>query len=131
MRPNIDDHDYDVKMRKVFEFLEEGDKVKVTMRFRGREMAHNQLGMAVLQRVAADTEKVAKIEAASAHGRPPDADGHRAEVTSNQSGSDGRRFPLRKSPPVFVAPQHVTFSPQPALFASAAWRIRFPVSPRM
>ena len=63
MRPNIDDHDYDVKMRKVFEFLEEGDKVKVTLRFRGREMAHNQLGMAVLQRVAADTEKVAKVEA--------------------------------------------------------------------
>ena len=62
MRPNIDDHDYDVKMRKVFEFLEEGDKVKLTLRFRGREMAHNQLGMAVLQRVAADTEKAAKVE---------------------------------------------------------------------
>ena len=50
MRPNIDDHDFDVKMRKVFEFLEEGDKVKVTLRFRGREMAHNQLGLAVLLR---------------------------------------------------------------------------------
>ena len=81
MRPNIDDHDYDVKMRKVFEFLEEGDKVKLTLRFRGREMAHNQLGMAVLQRVAADTEKAAKVEAAPAHGRPPDADGHLAQVT--------------------------------------------------
>ena len=46
MRPNIDDHDYDTKMKKVFEFLEEGDKVKVTMRFRGREMAHGELGMA-------------------------------------------------------------------------------------
>ena len=62
MRPNIDDHDFDVKMRKVFEFLEEGDKVKVTLRFRGREMAHNQLGLAVLQRVAADTATLAKIE---------------------------------------------------------------------
>ena len=63
MRPNIDDHDYDVKMKKVVEFLEEGDKVKVTMRFRGREMAHGQLGMAVLQRVAEDTRTVAKVEA--------------------------------------------------------------------
>ena len=63
MRPNIDDHDYQVKMRKVFEFLEEGDKVKLTLRFRGREMAHNQLGMTVLQRVAEDTASVAKIEA--------------------------------------------------------------------
>ena len=62
MRPNIDDHDYQVKMRKVFEFLEEGDKVKLTLRFRGREMAHNQLGMAVLQRVAEDTAEKAKIE---------------------------------------------------------------------
>ena len=62
MRPNIDDHDYQVKMRKVFEFLEEGDKVKLTLRFRGREMAHNQLGMAVLQRVAEDTSDKAKIE---------------------------------------------------------------------
>ena len=63
MRPNIDDHDYDTKMKKIHEFIDEGDKVKVTLRFRGREMAHNQLGMAVLQRVAADTEKVAKVEA--------------------------------------------------------------------
>ena len=62
MRPNIDDHDYDVKMKKVFEFIEEGDKVKVTLRFRGREMAHGQLGMAVLQRVQEDTAAVAKIE---------------------------------------------------------------------
>ena len=63
MRPNIDDHDYDVKMRKVDEFLEEGDKVKVTMRFRGREMAHGQLGMAVLQRVQEQTADIAKVEA--------------------------------------------------------------------
>ena len=63
MRPNIDDHDYDVKMRKVVEFLEEGDKVKVTMRFRGREMAHGELGMAVLRRVQEQTADMAKIEA--------------------------------------------------------------------
>ena len=62
MRPNIDDHDYQTKMKKVFQFLEEGDKVKMTLRFRGREMAHNQLGMAVLQRVAEDTQEVAKVE---------------------------------------------------------------------
>ena len=63
MRPNIDDHDYDTKMKKVFEFLEEGDKVKVTMRFRGREMAHGELGMAVLRRVQEQTAELAKVEA--------------------------------------------------------------------
>ena len=62
MRPNIDDHDYDVKMRKIFEFIEEGDKVKCTLRFRGRELAHGQLGMQVLQRVQTDTSEVAKVE---------------------------------------------------------------------
>ncbi len=63
MRPNIDDHDYDTKMKKVFDFIEEGDKVKVTLRFRGREMAHQQLGMQLLQRVAENTAEVAKVEA--------------------------------------------------------------------
>ena len=63
MRPNLDDHDYDTKMKKVVEFIEDGDKVKVTMRFRGREMAHGQLGMAVLQRVQAETAEIAKVEA--------------------------------------------------------------------
>ncbi len=63
MRPNIDDHDYDTKMKKVVEFLEEGDKVKLTMRFRGREMAHGQLGMAVLQRASEQVAALAKIEA--------------------------------------------------------------------
>jgi translation initiation factor IF-3 len=62
MRPNIDTHDYEVKMRAVRRFFEEGDKVKLTLRFRGREMAHNQLGMAVLQRVAEDTAEKAKVE---------------------------------------------------------------------
>jgi len=62
MRPNIDDHDYQTKMKKIFEFIEEGDKVKCTLRFRGREMAHGQLGMLVLQRVQADTAEIAKVE---------------------------------------------------------------------
>jgi translation initiation factor IF-3 len=62
MRPNIDDHDYDVKMRKINEFIGVGDKVKCTLRFRGRELAHGQLGMMVLQRVQADTAEIAKVE---------------------------------------------------------------------
>lgn len=62
LRPNIDDHDYDVKLRNVRRFLEEGDKVKVTLRFRGREMAHQNLGRELLQRVKADTEDIGKIE---------------------------------------------------------------------
>jgi len=63
MRPGIDTHDYDVKMRQVKSFLEEGDKVKITLRFRGREMAHQELGMKVLDRVREDTEELAKVEA--------------------------------------------------------------------
>jgi translation initiation factor IF-3 len=63
MRPNIDTHDYDVKMRAVHRFFEEGDKVKLTLRFRGREMAHMELGMALLNRVKAETETIAKVEA--------------------------------------------------------------------
>ena len=63
MRPNIDDHDYDVKMRSVNKFIEHGDKVKLTLRFRGREMAHQQLGMDVLNRVRDDVEEIAKVEA--------------------------------------------------------------------
>ncbi len=63
MRPNIDDHDYDVKMRSVTKFIEEGDKVKMTLRFRGREMAHQELGMNLLKRVQDDTAEIAKIEA--------------------------------------------------------------------
>lgn len=61
-RPNTDTHDYDVKMRNVFRFLENGDKVKVTLRFRGREMAHQDLGRDLLQRVAEDIEGTGKIE---------------------------------------------------------------------
>ncbi len=61
-RPGTDIHDYDVKMRNVVKFLENGDKVKVTLRFRGREMAHQQLGMDLLNRVAADVDELGKIE---------------------------------------------------------------------
>jgi translation initiation factor IF-3 len=62
LRPGIDDHDYDVKMRSMLKFIEEGDKVKVTMRFRGRELAHQDIGMNVLMRVRGDLDNVAKIE---------------------------------------------------------------------
>ncbi|HEY7243812.1 MAG TPA: translation initiation factor IF-3 [Xanthobacteraceae bacterium] len=62
LRPMIDDHDYDVKMRSMQRFFEEGDKVKVTLRFRGREMAHQELGYQLLNRVKDDTLKVAKVE---------------------------------------------------------------------
>ncbi|MEZ5890864.1 MAG: translation initiation factor IF-3 [Xanthobacteraceae bacterium] len=61
-RPMIDDHDYDVKMRSMVRFFEEGDKVKVTLRFRGREMAHQELGMQLLSRVKEDAGKLAKVE---------------------------------------------------------------------
>ncbi len=62
MRPNIDIHDYGVKMRAIVRFFEEGDKVKVTLRFRGREMAHQDLGMQLLNRVKEDTIELAKVE---------------------------------------------------------------------
>ncbi|MEM9710221.1 MAG: translation initiation factor IF-3 [Pseudomonadota bacterium] len=61
-RPNTDTHDYDVKMRNVFKFLEKGDKVKVTMRFRGREMAHQEIGRNLLHRVAEDIKELGKVE---------------------------------------------------------------------
>jgi translation initiation factor IF-3 len=61
-RPMIDDHDYDVKMRSMVRFFEEGDKVKVTLRFRGREMAHQELGTRLLDRVKTDTAPYAKVE---------------------------------------------------------------------
>ena len=61
-RPNTDTHDYDVKMRNVMRFLEAGDKVKVTLRFRGREMAHQNIGAELLHRVAADVGETGKVE---------------------------------------------------------------------
>ena len=63
LRPNIDTHDYDVKMRNVVKFLEDGDKVKMTLRFRGREMAHQELGIDLLRKVQEDMTEIAKVEA--------------------------------------------------------------------
>ena len=62
MRPGIDQHDYDVKMRSITRFLGDGDKVKVTLRFRGREMVHQDLGMRVLERVRDEVDELAKVE---------------------------------------------------------------------
>ncbi len=62
MRPGIDEHDYQVKMRNVRRFLDSGDKVKMTIRFRGREMAHQELGLKVLHRVRDEVEELAKVE---------------------------------------------------------------------
>jgi translation initiation factor IF-3 len=62
LRPNIDDNDYEVKMRAMRKFINEGDKVKITLRFRGREMAHQHLGMALLERVKDALDEMAKVE---------------------------------------------------------------------
>jgi len=62
LRPNIDSHDYDVKLRSIRKFVEEGDRVKVTMRFRGREMNHQQLGADLLKQVFGDIEDIARVE---------------------------------------------------------------------
>ncbi|MFN3566271.1 MAG: translation initiation factor IF-3 [Burkholderiaceae bacterium] len=62
-RPATDDHDYQTKVRKLQEFLQEGDKAKVTMRFRGREMAHQELGLKLLERVRNDLEAISQVEA--------------------------------------------------------------------
>jgi translation initiation factor IF-3 len=63
MRPNIDDHDYETKMKAVRRFFDEGDKVKLTLRFRGREMAHMELGMQLLAKVREEVAGIAKVEA--------------------------------------------------------------------
>ena len=83
MRPSIDDHDYDVKMRAIKRFFEEGDKVKVTLRFRGREMAHQELGYKLLQRVKGDLVEDLQGRIRAAARRPPDGDGAGAEVTAS------------------------------------------------
>ena len=62
MRPMIDDHDYDVKMRAIKRFFEEGDKVKITLRFRGREMAHQEIGVRMLERLKLDLEPFGQVE---------------------------------------------------------------------
>ena len=74
LRPNIDHHDYEVKARAMHRFFEEGDKVKVTLRFRGGEMRHPELGMKLLDQVKVDFDPVAKVENEPPHGRPPDGD---------------------------------------------------------
>ena len=83
LRPMIDDHDYDVKMRSMQRFFEEGDKVKITLRFRGREMAHQELGTALLNRVKDDTSKFAKVEQDAALRRPPGGDGAGAALSKS------------------------------------------------
>lgn len=62
MRPNVDVHDYEVKLKAIHRFIDSGDKVKITLRFRGREMAHQDLGMKLLQRIKENTSNIAKIE---------------------------------------------------------------------
>ena len=80
LRPMIDDHDYDVKMRSIKRFFEEGDKVKVTLRFRGREMAHMEIGMELLQKVKRDVEPDRQDRARTQARRPPNGHGDGAEV---------------------------------------------------
>jgi translation initiation factor IF-3 len=62
VRPNIDENDYQVKMRAMKSFIEEGDKVKVTLRFRGREMAHQEIGIRVLERIRTEMDTTSKVE---------------------------------------------------------------------
>ncbi|HQA34599.1 translation initiation factor IF-3 [Casimicrobium huifangae] len=62
LRPQTDEHDYQIKMRKIHEFIAEGDKVKITLRFRGREMAHQEFGVRQLDRIKADTEEICVVE---------------------------------------------------------------------
>ena len=96
MRPSIDDHDYDVKMRSIKRFFDDGDKVKVTLRFRGRELSHQELGWQVLQRVKADTEPHRQGGIGAAHGRPPDGDGAGAALAP---GAQARLCPITNAAP--------------------------------
>ena len=105
LRPSIDDHDYEVKMRSMNKFIEEGDKVKVTMRFRGRELAHQDIGMNVLIRVRDDLDADRQGRADAAHGRPPDGHGDGAQIgasrpsgpfpASTERENGGARFRVR------------------------------------
>ena len=108
MRPNIDTHDYDVKMRSIHRFFEEGDKVKVTLRFRGREMAHQELGAKLLDRVKQDLTEIAKVEIRAAARRPADGDDPRAALgaaphlvahcAESHGRSCGRAWQAERSP---------------------------------
>ncbi len=82
LRPMIDDHDYDVKMRAMQRFFEEGDKVKITLRYRGREMAHQEIGTKLLDKVKADVAEFAKVEQDAQVRRPPGRDGAGAALTA-------------------------------------------------
>lgn len=75
-RPGTDDGDYNVKVRNLTRFLNEGDKAKITLRFRGREMAHQELGLALLKRVEADLAEYGVVEQFPKNGRPSDGHGH-------------------------------------------------------
>ena len=85
MRPNIDTHDYDVKLRAARRFLDDGDKVKMTLRFRGREMAHQNLGLQLLFRVRDDLDAMAKVEA------EPKLEGRQMIMILAPSGKGGGR----------------------------------------
>lgn len=85
MRPSIDTHDYDVKLRAARRFLDEGDKVKMTLRFRGREMAHQDLGLQLLHRVRNDLTEMAKVEA------EPKLEGRQMIMILAPSGKGGVR----------------------------------------
>ncbi len=110
MRPNIDTHDYDVKMRSVIKFIDEGDKVKMTLRFRGREMAHQELGMDLLKRVQDDVDRSRQGRGLSAPRRPPDADGAGAQVRRRHfPPSLATSSPRRQGPLLpFATPDHCT-----------------------
>ena len=98
MRPNIDTHDYDVKMRSVRRFFDDGDKVKITLRFRGREMAHMNLGMDLLKKVKEDTEEIAKGGSRTQTGRPSDDDGSCTQIGLAEFVPDRARAPNGVAP---------------------------------
>ena len=92
VRPNIDENDYQVKMRAMKSFIEEGDKVKVTLRFRGREMAHQDIGVRVLERIRAEMDTDLKSRTDAPDGKRPDGDGTLPEVVATLS-CHGRASP--------------------------------------
>ena len=97
VRPNIDENDYQVKMRAMKSFIEEGDKVKVTLRFRGREMAHQDIGVRVLERIRAEMDTDVQGGANAADGKPPDGDGAVAEVAAGRRVHPRRGSAIRSS----------------------------------
>ena len=111
MRPNIDDHDYDTKMKKVHEFIGDGDKVKVTLRFRGRELSHGQLGMAVLAAGRRGYQRGGEGRSLSADGRAPDADGAVAEIGDPARATGQSRNPIRHAGLVPASAVPRTFRP--------------------